>query len=79
MGKRGGIRVIYHLVKSAGLVLMLAAYAKNVKENLSNDEKKPSVASPKPSKKASPKVSLGDLIIRGYEEGIAYAKGELSA
>ena len=40
MGKRGGIRVIYFYAISAELVLLLSAYAKNEKENLSNEDKK---------------------------------------
>jgi len=33
-GKRGGIRVIYYHIHSDGLLLMLYAYAKNAKEDL---------------------------------------------
>jgi hypothetical protein len=39
-GKRGGIRVIYFYAISAEVILLLSAYAKNQKENLSNDDKK---------------------------------------
>ena len=40
MGKRGGVRVIYFYAVSAELVLLLTAYAKNEKENLSNEDTK---------------------------------------
>jgi hypothetical protein len=40
MGKRGGARVIYFYAVSAEIVLLLSAYAKNEKENLSNEDKK---------------------------------------
>src|SRR5579884_1758822 len=40
MGKRGGIRVIYYYVNRAGVVGLITAYAKNVQENLTNDQKK---------------------------------------
>ena len=40
MGKRGGIRVIYYWVVSAEIVVMLTAYPKNKKEDLSDAEKK---------------------------------------
>jgi len=39
-GKRGGVRVIYFYAISAEVVLLISAYAKNEKENLSNDDKK---------------------------------------
>jgi mRNA-degrading endonuclease RelE of RelBE toxin-antitoxin system len=39
-GKRGGIRVIYFYAISAEVILLLSAYAKNEKENLSNEDKK---------------------------------------
>jgi len=40
MGKRGGIRVIYFYITRAGVVGLISAYAKNEKENLTNDDKK---------------------------------------
>ncbi len=40
MGRRGGARVIYFYAVSAEIVLLLSAYAKNEKENLSNEDKK---------------------------------------
>ena len=40
MGKRGGVRVIYFYAISAEVVVLLSAYAKNEKENLSNEDKK---------------------------------------
>jgi hypothetical protein len=40
MGKRGGVRVIYFYAVSAEIVLLLSAYAKNEKENLSSEDKK---------------------------------------
>jgi hypothetical protein len=40
MGKRGGMRVIYFYAIRAELILLLAAYTKNQKENLTNDDKK---------------------------------------
>jgi hypothetical protein len=40
MGKRGGMRVIYFYAISAELILLLAAYSKNEKENLSDADKK---------------------------------------
>ncbi len=39
-GKRGGIRVIYFYAISAEIVLLITIYAKNEREDLSNDEKK---------------------------------------
>ncbi len=39
MGKRGGVRVIYYYWVGPGAVFLLAVYAKNEKENLSNAEK----------------------------------------
>jgi hypothetical protein len=39
-GKRGGVRVIYFYAIVAEEVLLLAIYAKNEREDLSNDEKK---------------------------------------
>jgi hypothetical protein len=39
-GKRGGIRVIYYYSAHHGVALMMAAYAKNVQENLTNDQKR---------------------------------------
>jgi len=39
-GKRGGARVIYFFATSAGRVYLLDVYAKNEKEDLSNDDKK---------------------------------------
>jgi hypothetical protein len=38
-GKHGGIRVIYYYSEHHGVVLMMAACAKNVQENLTNDQK----------------------------------------
>jgi hypothetical protein len=40
MGKRGGIRVIYFYSVRANVVLLMTAYAKNMRENLTNDQKK---------------------------------------
>ena len=40
MGKRGGIRVVYVHVARANIVLLITAYAKNVQENLTDDQKK---------------------------------------
>src|SRR5882757_9257655 len=40
MGKRGGVRVIYYFVARADVIGLIAAYAKNVKEDLNNDDKK---------------------------------------
>jgi hypothetical protein len=39
-GKRGGVRVIYFYAIVAEEVLLLAIYAKNEREDLSDDEKK---------------------------------------
>jgi hypothetical protein len=39
-GKRGGIRVIYYYVVRAEIVGLIAAYSKNVKEDLTNEDKK---------------------------------------
>jgi hypothetical protein len=39
-GKRGGIRVIYFYAISAEVILLISAYAKNQKENLSNEDKR---------------------------------------
>ncbi len=39
-GKRGGVRVIYFYAISAEVVLLLAVYAKNERENLTSDQKK---------------------------------------
>ena len=39
-GKRGGIRVIYYYIARAEIVGLIAAYAKNVKGDLTNDDKK---------------------------------------
>ena len=39
-GKRGGVRVIYFYAISAEVVLLLAVYAKNEREDLTNDQKK---------------------------------------
>ena len=39
MGKRGGIRVIYYWLAAPDLVLLITAYAKNAKENLSDADK----------------------------------------
>jgi hypothetical protein len=39
-GKRGGIRVIYFYAISAEVVLLLAAYPKNEKEDLTSEDKK---------------------------------------
>jgi len=40
MGKRGGIRVIYFYAIRAEVILLLAAYTKNRKDNLSDADKK---------------------------------------
>ena len=40
MGKRGGVRVIYFYLVRAELIFLIGIYAKNVQENLTNDEKK---------------------------------------
>ena len=40
MGKSGGIRVIYYFAVKPNIVLFITAYAKNEKDNLSNDDKK---------------------------------------
>ena len=40
MGKRGGIRVIYYYSVRHQVALFIAAYAKNVQENLTNADKK---------------------------------------
>ena len=39
-GKRGGIRVIYFYVVAPGKILLLHAYAKNEKENVTDEEKR---------------------------------------
>jgi hypothetical protein len=39
-GKRGGIRVIYYYSAYHGVALMMAAYAKNVQEDLTDDQKR---------------------------------------
>jgi len=39
MGKRGGIRVIYYWAVQPNLLLMITAYAKNEKENLTDADK----------------------------------------
>ena len=39
-GKRGGVRVIYFYAVSAEVVLLIAVYAKNEREDLTSDEKK---------------------------------------
>jgi mRNA-degrading endonuclease RelE of RelBE toxin-antitoxin system len=39
-GKRGGVRVIYFYAISAEVVLLLAIYAKNEREDLTSDQKK---------------------------------------
>jgi hypothetical protein len=39
-GKRGGVRVIYFNMLDDGLIVMLAMYAKNEKENMSSKELK---------------------------------------
>lgn len=39
-GKRGGGRAIYYLMLSDDLALMITAYAKNEREDLSPDQKK---------------------------------------
>lgn len=43
-GKRGGGRAIYFLIVSDDAAVMLFAYAKNEKEDLTNDEKKAALA-----------------------------------
>ena len=40
MGKRGGIRVVYYYPLGAQVILMVTAYTKNRKENLSDADKK---------------------------------------
>lgn len=39
-GKSGGARIIYFYRSSAGEIYFLAVYAKNEKENISDDDKK---------------------------------------
>ena len=39
-GKRGGIRVIYYYVDSAGTIYLLMAYAKNEQADLTPSQKK---------------------------------------
>jgi len=39
-GKRGGVRVIYFYAISAEVILLLAVYAKNEREDLTSDQKK---------------------------------------
>ncbi len=39
-GKRGGLRVIYFYAISAELILLLSAYAKNEREDLTDEDKK---------------------------------------
>jgi hypothetical protein len=39
MGKRGGVRLIYYYWVGPGAVFLIAIYAKNEKENLSDAEK----------------------------------------
>ncbi|UVC07572.1 hypothetical protein IHQ71_20560 [Rhizobium sp. TH2] len=43
-GKRGGGRAIYYLMMSDEMVLMITAYAKSEREDLSPDQKKAIVA-----------------------------------
>ena len=43
-GKRGGIRVIYYWATSDGVLLMLLAYPKNERDDLSAEQKKVLVA-----------------------------------
>jgi len=40
IGKRGGVRVVYFYAVTSEIVLLIAAYAKNTKEDLSSDDKK---------------------------------------
>ena len=40
MGKRGGGRVIYYVVRKRSLLAMLAAYPKSQREDLTNDDRK---------------------------------------
>ena len=40
LGKRGGLRIIYYYSEHHGVALLMAAYAKNVQENLTDDQKK---------------------------------------
>ena len=40
MGKRGGIRVVYYYPLGAEVILMVTAYSKNRRENLSDADKK---------------------------------------
>ena len=39
-GKRGGLRIIYFFAVSAELILLITAYAKNDKEDLSSEDKR---------------------------------------
>ena len=38
-GKRGGMRVIFKYFESHSLIVMILAYPKNAKENITNDDK----------------------------------------
>jgi len=37
-GKRGGARIIYYLITKKGVILLLFAYPKNVRDNLSKSQ-----------------------------------------
>ncbi len=39
-GKRGGARIIYYHISSEGLIYLVFAYAKNVREDLTRDQLK---------------------------------------
>ncbi len=39
-GKRGGLRIIYFFAVSAEVILLITAYAKNEKEDLSSEDKR---------------------------------------
>jgi hypothetical protein len=64
---------------SSEVILLIAGYAKNERENLNNEDKKTSDVSSKalrnPSKdKITP---LGTSIVQGLEEGIAHFRGDI--
>ena len=40
MGKRGGLRILYYLLRSDGAVILLTLYAKSEQENISERELK---------------------------------------
>ena len=76
MGKRGGIRVIYFWVVSAEIVVLLAAYPKNEKENLSYADKKAIRRAVEGLKKETQLSPLAQNIVEGLNEAAAYFKGE---